>query len=125
MKLALSGGFSVIALLIVAATIPAIASAQTTVDIIASSTIQQTPPVTLVNLAQQGYLRNQGIPSSQALTQAIAAGQVTPETLVQAGIRNNLVTPNTPNDQGYLNIVEVQFRDIVQDFTISSSEVSN
>lgn len=123
MKLALFSGLSALTLSIAAAITPAIA--QTTVDTASSSVTQQTPPVTLVSLARQGYLRNQGIPSGQALTQTIAAGQVTPEMLVQAGIRNNLVTQNTLTDQGYLNIVEVQFRDLVQDFTLSSSEISD
>ena len=70
-------------------------------------------------------LRISGKLDRQALTQAIAAGQVTPESLVQAGIQSNLVSSNTLNDRGYLNVVEVQFREIVQDFVISSSEVSD
>lgn len=122
MKQVLSSTLSAMALAIAAVATPAIASEPT---LLSTKVVVQTPPVTLVNLAQQGYLRNQGIPSSQALTQAIAAGQVTPETLVKAGIQSNLVSSDTLNDQGYLNVIEVQFRDIVQDFTISSSNVSS
>jgi hypothetical protein len=125
MKQVLFGSLSAVAMAIATAATPTIAAELTPANAANSNVVRQTPPVTLVNLAEQGYLRNQGIPSSQALTQAIAAGQVTPESLVQAGIQSNLVSSNTLNDRGYLNVVEVQFREIVQDFVISSSEVSN
>jgi hypothetical protein len=129
MKSALFVGLSAFALSLAAVVTPTIAAETTAVDATTDATktgaIQQTPPVTLVSLAQQGYLRNQGIPANQALIQAIAAGQITPETLVRAGIQSNLISSDTLNDRGYLNIVEVQFRDIVQDFTVSSSEVAN
>lgn len=125
MKQVLFGSLSAVAMAIATTAIPAIAIESTSPNSANSNVVGQTPPVTLVNLAQQGYLRNQGVPSSQALTQAIAAGQVTPESLVQAGIQNNLVNSDTLNDRGYLNVVEVQFREIVQDYVISSSDVSN
>ena len=125
MKSALLVGLSAFALSLAAVATPTIAAETTAVDAITTGAIQQTPPVTLVSLARQGYLRNQGIPSNQALIQAIAVGQITPETLVRAGIQSNLILSDTLNDRGYLNIVEVQFRDIVQDFVVSSSEVAN
>ncbi len=125
MKQVLFGSLSAVAMAIATTAIPAIAIESTLPNSANSNVVGQTPPVTLVNLAQQGYLRNQGIPSSQALTQAIAAGQVTPESLVQAGIQSSLVSSSTLNDRGYLNVVEVQFRDIVQDYVSSSSDVSN
>lgn len=127
MKRLLFGGMSVLAL-----SFPLAAQASATSTIATTATapatainrvIQQTPPVTLVNLAQQGYLREQGIPDSQALIQEIASGRITPEILVQAGIQSNLVTPETLNDREYLNIVEVQLRDLVQTFV--SANVSN
>jgi hypothetical protein len=125
MKSALFVGLSAFALSLAAVTAPTIAAETTAADATTTGAIQQTPPVTLVSLARQGYLRNQGIPSSQALIQAISAGQITPETLVRAGIQSNLISSDTLNDRRYLNIVEVQFRDIVQDFVVSSSEVAN
>jgi hypothetical protein len=125
MKQVLCGSLSAVVMAIATAATPAIASEPTPSNNPDSRVVLQTPPVTLVNLAQQGYLRNQGVPSSQALMQAIAVGQVTPETLVQAGIQNNLVPSDTLNNQGYLNVVEVQLREITQDFAISSSDASN
>lgn len=83
---------------------------------------QQTSPVTLVNLARQGYLRNQGIPTHLTLAQDIASGRITPEVLVQAGIENHLISSETLNNPGYLNIVEVELRSVVQDFAASSSD---
>ncbi|MBD2123630.1 hypothetical protein H6F68_22340 [Trichocoleus sp. FACHB-262] len=125
MKQVLFGSLSAVAMAIAAAATPTIAAELTTSNGANSRLVRQTPPVTLVNLAQQGHFRNRGIPSSQALTQAIAAGQVTPESLVQAGIQNNLVNSDTLNNQSYLNVIEVQFREIVQDFVISSSDISD
>jgi hypothetical protein len=124
MKLALFSSLSALALSAAVAT-TAIASEVNNRDAATNRSVHQTPPVTLVNLAQQGYLRDQGIPSGQTLIQAIASGKVTPESLVQAGIESDRVTLETLNDQGYLNQIEVQFRDIVQDFSISSGDVLN
>lgn len=85
-----------------------------------AQSINQTPPITLVHLARQGYLQNQGIPSGSDLVEAIATGSITPETLIQAGIQNNLVPSSTLNDPGYINIVQVEFQDILQRNLLSS-----
>lgn len=82
--------------------------------------VDRTPPITLVHLARQGYLQNQGIPSGSDLVQAIATGTITPEALIQAGIQNNLVPSTALNDTGYINIVQVEFQDILQRNLLSS-----
>jgi hypothetical protein len=85
-----------------------------------AQSVDRTPPITLVNLARQGYLQNQGIPSGSSLVQAIATGTIPPEALIQAGIQNNLVPSSALNDPGYLNIVQVEFQDILQRNLLSS-----
>lgn len=86
---------------------------QTTTAAPIAANVQQTPPVTLVRLAQHGYLAQQGIPSGGDLVFAAQAGQITPEALVQAGIKAGQVSPETLQDGGYLNVVANQLNDLV------------
>ncbi|MBD2329243.1 hypothetical protein [Alkalinema sp. FACHB-956] len=76
-------------------------------------TSQVTPPVTLVQLAQQGYLTQQGIPSNGDLVYAVQIGRITPETLVQAGIQAGQVPSDTLQNEAYLNVVREQLRDLI------------
>lgn len=69
-------------------------------------------PVTLVQLAYQGYFADQGIPSHAALKTAIASGEVDAETLVKSAIAKGRLSANTINDDGYLNIVRTQLEDL-------------
>jgi hypothetical protein len=73
-----------------------------------SSSSQTTTPVNLVNLARNGYFQEQGIPSHSALRTAIARGQVNAESLIQAAVEENRVSPETINDEGYVNSVEMK-----------------
>jgi hypothetical protein len=83
-----------------------------------SSNRQSTPveenlePVTLVQLADQGYFADQGIPSHGALKTAIASGEVDAETLVRSAISKGRLSANTINDTGYLNIVRTQLENL-------------
>lgn len=108
--------------LIVGSSLFAIAPSSPSMAQTVDRTQQQTPPITLVNLARQGYLQNQGIPSGSDLVQAIATGTLTPEALIQAGVQNNLVSSNTLNDTGYVNVVQVEFQDILQRNLLSSGD---
>lgn len=69
-------------------------------------------PVTLVQLAYQGYFADQGIPSHAGLKTAIAAGEVDAETLVRSAINKGRLSANTINDDGYLNIVRTQLENL-------------
>jgi hypothetical protein len=60
------------------------------------------------NLARNGYFQEQGIPSYSALDTAIARGQVNGENLIEAAIEANKVAPETLNDEGYVNSVEMK-----------------
>ncbi|HEY9616539.1 MAG TPA: hypothetical protein V6C64_06850 [Microcoleaceae cyanobacterium] len=81
---------------------------------------QHTPPVALVQLARQGYLVQQGIPSNGDLIYAVQAAQITPEDLIQAGIKAGQVLPEALQDEGYLNGVRVQLHDLII-FSVSAS----
>ncbi|PSF38157.1 hypothetical protein C7H19_06710 [Aphanothece hegewaldii CCALA 016] len=69
-------------------------------------------PVTLVQLAYQGYFADQGIPSHAALKTAIATGDVDAETLVRSAINKGRLSSDTLNDDGYLNIVRTQLENL-------------
>ncbi|MBW4528954.1 MAG: hypothetical protein KME18_28000 [Phormidium tanganyikae FI6-MK23] len=60
----------------------------------------------LTFLARDGYLEAQGIPSGNLLSYQVAAGQITVEDIVKAGIQANRVSPDALNDQAYLSAVE-------------------
>ncbi len=62
------------------------------------------PSKTLASLARQGFLADQGIPSSAALTLEVKSGTVTPEQIVQAAIDRCLLSSkyNFTEDEEYL-----------------------
>jgi hypothetical protein len=72
-------------------------------------------PINLVNLARNGYFKEQGIPSHLALTRAIALGEIKGENLVQAAIEANRIPDESINDANYINSVDQQL-----DFLIES-----
>ena len=80
----------------------------------------QTQPVTLVQIARQGLLVKQGIPSNGDLIYAAQTGQITAEDLVQAGIKAGQVSSEALQDEGYLNGVRDQLYDLSV-FSVSSS----
>ncbi|MBW4579025.1 MAG: hypothetical protein KME42_05540 [Tildeniella nuda ZEHNDER 1965/U140] len=114
------GSVSTAALLLaIAPTVRATTIGQATNAVSIAANIQQTSPVDLVGLARQGYLAQQGVPSGGDLIFAAQANQITPEEVVQAGIKAGRVAPETLQDQGYLNVVANQLYDLV---TFSVSE---
>lgn len=69
-------------------------------------------PVTLVQLAYQGYFEDQGIPSHAAFKSAIANGDIDAETLVRSAISKGRLSSDSMNDEGYLNIVRTQLENL-------------
>lgn len=67
-----------------------------------------TTPVSLVNLAYQGGLRNQGIPSYNDLRTAYQAKQVSAEDIVRSAVKAKILPEQVLSDKGYLNAVEAQ-----------------
>ena len=68
----------------------------------------QTTPFDLVNLAYQGYLKEQGIPSYSELGVAYGEKKITVEDIVRSAIKAKRLTPKTLSDKQYLNAVAVQ-----------------
>ena len=68
----------------------------------------QLSPVNLVHIAFQGFLEDQGIKSGSAFLYSVTIGDVTAETLVQSAIDKGRLSPETINDEGYINIVQDQ-----------------
>ncbi|MBD2156557.1 hypothetical protein [Leptolyngbya sp. FACHB-16] len=75
----------------------------------------ETTPNELVNLANTGYLKDQGIPSHDALAHAIRFGQVNAEDLVEAGVADDRLSPEILDDASYLSQVESRLRNLIAD----------
>ena len=71
------------------------------------------PPVTLVQLAYQGYFKDLGIPSHGGLIAAFVSKKVDAETLVRTAIAKGRLSPQTLNDQEYLNIVSIDLHSLM------------
>ena len=65
-------------------------------------------PVNLVQISYQGFLESQGIPSGSAFIVSVNRGDITAETLIQSAIDKGRLSPQTLNDEGYLNVVQYQ-----------------
>lgn len=99
-------------LLISTATAPAV-RAETTVfnpDITNStdSHIPQITPFNLVNLAYQGYLKDQGIPSYSVLRTAYVEGEVSAADIVRSAVAAGRLPNKTLSDKQYINSVAQQ-----------------
>lgn len=69
----------------------------------------------LVSLAYDGYFMDQGISGAGAFIDEVERGEVTPVKIVQAGIDDARLMPETINDQAYLHAVELQLSAFAQD----------
>lgn len=73
-------------------------------------TISQLSPFELVTTANQGQLRQQGIPSFSRLTSEFQLGRIGAKDLVQAAIRAQRLPAQTANDSSYLSAVQEQLQ---------------
>lgn len=99
---------------------PAAAHAQSTVPqpLVPTATtplVQNLTPFHLVNLAYEGGLETQGIPSYGQLENAYAQNQVNANTLVAAAVQGRYVPASTVNDGNYINAVRLQLRSLAPD----------
>lgn len=77
-----------------------------------TSLVNQTQPFNLVFLGKQGFFVEQGIPSGAIFLHSISTGKVTAESLIEAGIAEGRLHPDTINDQGYILSVENLLQDL-------------
>lgn len=125
MKRLILGGLSVL-LLSAAATSPAFADA-TEVNhshTNNSSNSTATPgfelePFNLVSMAYQGYFQDQGIPSGQALMFAYRKGDISAIDIVSVGVQSNRITAAMLADDSYVNAVELQMNNLIDNGGIS------
>jgi hypothetical protein len=75
-----------------------------------NSTEEAVTPFALVSLAEEGRFKEQGIPGAGSLRTSYRVGKVTAESLVKVAIDNNLIPPQTLQDEDYLNDVSLQLR---------------
>ena len=75
----------------------------------------QIRPVNLVNIAYQGFLADQGIPSGALLAYSVKSGKVTPESLVKAAIARGRLSGDTLNNPSYLSVVEKELNSLDRD----------
>lgn len=67
-------------------------------------------PSDLVNMAQRGYLKQQGIPGYLGLGLAYTLGQIGAKEVVQGAVTAQLLPVEAANDQAYLNLVDAQLQ---------------
>jgi hypothetical protein len=70
-------------------------------------------PFNLAYLAYRGYLKDQGIPNSDGLVNALQSKTVTAQDVMQAAVNANRLPKETLSDQGYRSALE----DLLQGFT--------
>ena len=79
-----------------------------------STQYHQIAPVNLVQIGYQGFLKEQGISSGGKFLADTNRGKITAETLVQSAIDKGRLSPQTLNDEGYLNIVQSELDSLNQ-----------
>jgi hypothetical protein len=75
-------------------------------DMEAPVRVQSLSPFRLVDLARNGYFKDQGIPSHAGLVAAVQTGRVTAEDLVQSAITDRRLPADKLSDRSYLNAVD-------------------
>lgn len=106
MKRTLFATLSALTLTLVAA--PAFAGEVAAVKQNSLSNINEITPFNLVNRSYQGSFTDQGIPSFGVLVKQANSGRVTAEDLVEVAIAFGRLSPETINNQAYLNSVDAQ-----------------
>ena len=74
----------------------------------------QVTPVNLVKIGYQGFLKEQGISSGGKFLADANRGKITAEILVQSAIDKGRLSPQTLNNQAYLNIVQSELDSLNQ-----------
>lgn len=73
-----------------------------------STNISYIQPFNLVNLAYQGGLKQQGVPSGGTLISEGQRGNITPKDLVKAAINAKKLPAQVLNNQDYISAVNLQ-----------------
>lgn len=76
------------------------------------TTADQIKPFNLVHRAYSGHFSEQGIPGFSGLATAYQSGQVQAEDLVETAINQGRLSEQTLNNEGYLNAVDFQLKNL-------------
>ena len=115
MQRLISSSLSVLLLTIAAAPVLGAQNQASNSQTSPSTNSYQLTPFNLVSLAYQGGFRQQGIPSAGALVFAYEDGQVGAIRLVRSAIAANQLPPSVLKDRGYLNAVDFQLDQLLND----------
>ncbi len=96
-------------------TAPAFANDLAAVNQNSLGNIPEITPFDLVTRSYQGSFTDQGIPSNGALIAAVHTGRVTAKDLVETAIASGRLSPETINNQAYLNNVNSQLSSLDND----------
>ncbi len=77
-----------------------------------STSDYQISPFDLVYMAYQGYFKNQGIPSAQALIYGYRTGDIDARDLVSSAVRANRLSSEMLADDDYLSAVDNQLNNL-------------
>jgi hypothetical protein len=77
-----------------------------------NANIPEIKPFNLVHRAYSGDFTEEGIPGFNRLGRAYQSGEIQAEDLVATAIDQGRLSEDTLNDQGYLNAVEFQLRNL-------------
>ncbi len=101
---------SVSAMIIATLGTPAFSSEEVAaVNLRGSRTVRNSlAPITLVQLAYQGYFKPFGIPSHGGFKRAIISNRIDAEDLVKSAIVRGRLSASVLNNQEYLNIVKAE-----------------
>lgn len=104
-----------ITILILAATAPLAGSnAATNSETLENKQLQnmqyRISAVDLVNQAYRGALKDQGIPSYQALNLSYKMRTITAKDVVEAAVKANMIEGTAVDDKSYLSVVDAQLK---------------
>lgn len=92
-----------------------IASNQAQAEIDNESSVGPTEAFDLVARAYRGAFEAQGIPSYYELEQAYETGELDAEMLVKKAIEAGALSPDTAQDEGYINAVKLHLDRLTQE----------
>ncbi|MBD2328907.1 hypothetical protein [Alkalinema sp. FACHB-956] len=75
----------------------------------------QLNPADIASLAYQGLLKDQGIPSYAALSNAYAGGSLTAKDVINAAIAAQRISSAALEDSAFVNAVDSQLRTLLPD----------
>ncbi|MEC4816323.1 MAG: hypothetical protein SAK29_24105 [Scytonema sp. PMC 1069.18] len=116
MKNVIIGSLSCLMLLMAAPAVQAQKATPAVTDQTNTAITESLTPDRLIVFAMRGGLEKQGISGGNSLFAGYRSGKVNAESLIKAGISAGKVSPDSINDQKYLNTVDDKLRQYNHDY---------